>query len=106
MRPLEQDSIANFWRTNCPRRKYASGLLELGFPNLREGNPLHMTLQKDDFDLNLIRSCLGNLRRTSGCLTISNLHGLGASDCKCPIARNQRNSKTANHSTAICSWAF
>jgi hypothetical protein len=62
MRPLEQDAIADFFaRTNCPRRKYASGLLELGFPNLREGNPLHMTLQKDDFNLN---SCLGNLRRT------------------------------------------
>jgi hypothetical protein len=64
MRPLEQDSIVDSWRANCLRRKYASGLLELGFPNCRKGNPLHMTLQKDDFDLNLICSCLGNLRRT------------------------------------------
>jgi hypothetical protein len=49
-------------------------LLELGLPNLREGNTLHITLQKDDFDLGLICSCLGNrTKRQSRCLTISNL---------------------------------
>jgi hypothetical protein len=32
--------------------------------------------------------------------------GLGASDCKRPIARDRRNSKTANRQTAICGWPF
>ena len=34
------------------------------------------------------------------------LQGPGASDCKRPIARDRRNSKTANRSTAIYGWAL
>ena len=35
-----------------------------------------------------------------------NAQGLGTSDCKHPIPRGRRNSKTANRSTAICRWAL
>lgn len=50
-----------FRSTNCPRRKYASGLDSRIFP---EGNPFHTTLPKDILGLNIICSCLGNLQST------------------------------------------
>jgi hypothetical protein len=40
-----------FRSTNCPRRKYASGLDSRIFP---EGNPFHTTLPKDNLSLNII----------------------------------------------------
>jgi len=64
LRSLYARLYCGFLEDELSKEKYASGLLELGFPNFRKGNPLHMTLPKDDFDFNLTCSCLGNLRRT------------------------------------------
>jgi hypothetical protein len=39
-------------------------------------------------------------------MCVPNGQGLGASDCKRGLARDQRKSETANRSMAICGWAL